>query len=188
MTLTQERKRNVPIIQVVTRLLTAALNNHAESATQVEHALFRTTVFEALPQDTKLRMSMRASLLDQYRAKARQLVRNLKMNATLRDALLRGGLSADKVVMMDAQDLNPSARFWVERAERRKARKAKKEEEDAAWRAEREAARQSATSTKEICPKCNTADTEHYQMQTRSADEPMTIFYHCLNCENRWKR
>jgi hypothetical protein len=27
----------------------------------------------------------------------------------------------------------------------------------------------------------------YYQMQTRSADEPMTTFVSCLNCNNRWK-
>jgi transcription elongation factor S-II len=32
------------------------------------------------------------------------------------------------------------------------------------------------------CRKCT-----YYQMQTRSADEPMTIFVTCINCGNRWK-
>lgn len=37
------------------------------------------------------------------------------------------------------------------------------------------------------CRKCNTYKTTYYQMQTRSADEPMTTFVSCLNCGNRWK-
>ena len=35
--------------------------------------------------------------------------------------------------------------------------------------------------------KCKTMKTTYYEMQTRSADEPMTTFVSCLNCENRWK-
>ena len=37
------------------------------------------------------------------------------------------------------------------------------------------------------CGKCRSKKTTYYQMQTRSADEPMTTFVTCLNCENRWK-
>ena len=28
---------------------------------------------------------------------------------------------------------------------------------------------------------------DYYQMQTRSADEPMTTFMTCLECDRRWK-
>jgi transcription elongation factor S-II len=28
---------------------------------------------------------------------------------------------------------------------------------------------------------------DYYQMQTRSADEPMTTFVTCLECDRRWK-
>ena len=38
-----------------------------------------------------------------------------------------------------------------------------------------------------MCGKCKTMKTTYYQMQTRSADEPMTTFVTCLNCNNRWK-
>ena len=37
------------------------------------------------------------------------------------------------------------------------------------------------------CGKCKTYKTTYYQMQTRSADEPMTTFVSCVNCGNRWK-
>ncbi len=37
------------------------------------------------------------------------------------------------------------------------------------------------------CGKCKTYKTTFYQMQTRSADEPMTTFVTCLNCDNKWK-
>ena len=37
------------------------------------------------------------------------------------------------------------------------------------------------------CGKCRSKKTTYYQMQTRSADEPMTSFVTCLNCGKRWK-
>ena len=37
------------------------------------------------------------------------------------------------------------------------------------------------------CDKCRSNSTTYYEMQTRSADEPMTAFINCLDCLNRWK-
>ena len=37
------------------------------------------------------------------------------------------------------------------------------------------------------CGKCKSKKTTYYEMQTRSADEPMTAFISCLNCGKRWK-
>lgn len=37
------------------------------------------------------------------------------------------------------------------------------------------------------CGKCKSNNTTYYEMQTRSADEPMTAFISCLNCGKRWK-
>jgi len=37
------------------------------------------------------------------------------------------------------------------------------------------------------CRKCHSNQCTYYQMQTRSADEPMTTFVTCINCGNRWK-
>jgi transcription elongation factor S-II len=38
-----------------------------------------------------------------------------------------------------------------------------------------------------LCRKCGKRECTFYEMQTRSADEPMTIFITCLSCGNRWK-
>ena len=38
------------------------------------------------------------------------------------------------------------------------------------------------------CGKCKERRTVFYEMQTRSADEPMTIFITCLNCGKRWRQ
>ena len=37
------------------------------------------------------------------------------------------------------------------------------------------------------CGRCHKKECSYYQLQTRSADEPMTTFVTCLNCGKRWK-
>ena len=45
----------------------------------------------------------------------------------------------------------------------------------------------SAATDDFTCWKCKGTKCRYYQMQTRSADEPMTTFVTCLTCANRWK-
>ena len=48
---------------------------------------------------------------------------------------------------------------------------------------------QTPTTDMFTCKKCNGRKCSYYQMQTRTADEPMTIFISCLvdGCGNRWR-
>lgn len=38
------------------------------------------------------------------------------------------------------------------------------------------------------CRRCGSRSCTYYEMQTRSADEPMTQFITCLDCNNHWKQ
>ena len=45
----------------------------------------------------------------------------------------------------------------------------------------------SASSSKAyLCNRCGERNTKVTQVQTRSADEPMTTFIFCLTCNNQW--
>jgi len=44
-----------------------------------------------------------------------------------------------------------------------------------------------ATTNIFFCRKCKKRKCTFYQLQTRSADEPMTTFVNCLVCSNTWK-
>jgi DNA-directed RNA polymerase subunit M/transcription elongation factor TFIIS len=37
------------------------------------------------------------------------------------------------------------------------------------------------------CSKCDSRNCNYYQLQIRSADEPMTSFITCIDCEHHWK-
>jgi|TARA_Y100000389_G_scaffold204839_1_gene260065 transcription elongation factor S-II len=38
------------------------------------------------------------------------------------------------------------------------------------------------------CGRCGSRSCTYYEMQTRSADEPMTQFITCIDCNNHWKQ
>ena len=40
-----------------------------------------------------------------------------------------------------------------------------------------------------VCPKCKNTKTQHYSVQLRRADEPPTVFIHCVNevCKFKWR-
>ena len=52
-----------------------------------------------------------------------------------------------------------------------------------------EAAWENADAMEEQCTKdgCTNRRAYFYQLQTRSADEPMTTFYRCTECAHQWK-
>ncbi|KCZ80506.1 hypothetical protein H312_02105 [Anncaliia algerae PRA339] len=56
--------------------------------------------------------------------------------------------------------------------------------EDLVWNEEDE------SKTLDFCEKlceCGETRVSYFQMQTRSADEPMTIFYKCTSCKATWR-
>jgi len=46
---------------------------------------------------------------------------------------------------------------------------------------------QNAPKTKVKCPACEFGEAYFYELQTRSADEPSTIFFRCAKCRNKCK-
>jgi DNA-directed RNA polymerase subunit M/transcription elongation factor TFIIS len=80
----------------------------------------------------------------------------------------------DKIVHMTAQELYPD--IWEEiivKNRKKMAMLSKSNNEQG--------------SSMFKCGKCKLNNCTYFQMQTRSADEPMTTFVSCLNCGNRWK-
>ena len=47
--------------------------------------------------------------------------------------------------------------------------------------------RQEVATDDFTCPRCHKKKCTFYQLQTRSADEPMTTFVTCVLCGKRWK-
>jgi len=115
----------------------------------------------------------------EYQAKYRSLWSNLKdpLNEGLRSALFTGDLTIDTLVGMSHEELaNPTLQ-----QERKKLKIYQQE----ARRGDRHM--RDATCSMFTCNKCNQNKTTYFQLQTRSADEPMTTFVTCCNCGHHWK-
>ncbi|CAK0785785.1 hypothetical protein CVIRNUC_008996 [Coccomyxa viridis] len=114
-----------------------------------------------------------------YKAKSRRLSFNIKdpRNPDLRRRVLKGEITAVDLVNMTPEELASDVR----KSENAQIRK------EALKESERGQHLKKATTDQFQCGKCRQRKTQYYQMQTRSADEPMTTFVTCVNCGNRWK-
>jgi transcription elongation factor S-II len=113
-----------------------------------------------------------------YRARVRELYLNLKGddNPALREAIVSGELLPERFCTMTSEELM---------SEEQRQQELKIHEENL-FKA-RGAAQQEASTDAFKCPRCKQRKCTYFQMQTRSADEPMTTFVTCVVCDNRWK-
>ncbi|CAG7854774.1 Transcription elongation factor S-II AltName: Full=TFIIS [Serendipita indica DSM 11827] len=113
-----------------------------------------------------------------YRNKMRSLFLNLKgkENPSLRQGVVSGDISAEKLVTMSSSDM----------ASEERKQKDKAIEEENLFKSLGAGEQQAETDAFQ-CGKCKQRKTIYRQAQTRSADEPMTTFVTCVNCGNRWK-
>jgi transcription elongation factor S-II len=115
----------------------------------------------------------------EYRTKIRSLFQNMKhkSNPQLRMRVLSNEVTPDEFVRMSQDQLKSE--------ERREAdRKIEQENMNRAMVAQAE----HSIITSLQCSKCGQHKVTYTEAQTRSADEPMTVFCTCLNCGKSWKQ
>jgi len=113
-----------------------------------------------------------------YKNQVRSRVFNLKdkKNPALRVNVLMGLIQPEKIAVMTADEMASDELKMMRMA-------AAKEGMDAAQLAIKEGTKTDLLK----CGKCKKNNCTYHQMQTRSADEPMTTFVLCNECGNRWK-
>ncbi|KAL4897590.1 transcription elongation factor [Aspergillus ambiguus] len=116
---------------------------------------------------------------EQYRTKIRSLYQNLKnkSNPKLRVRVLSGEVTPEHFVKMTHDELRSAE-------QREEDAKIQKQNMDKAMVAQAER----SISTSLQCGKCGQRKVTYTEAQTRSADEPMTLFCTCMNCGKSWKQ
>ncbi|XP_041098278.1 transcription elongation factor A protein 1-like [Polyodon spathula] len=113
-----------------------------------------------------------------YKNRVRSRIANLKdiKNPNLRRNVLCGSVAPDRMARMTAEDMASD--------ELKEMRKNLTKE---AIRDHQMAKTGGTPSDMFCCGKCKKRNCTYTQVQTRSADEPMTTFVFCIECGNRWK-
>jgi transcription elongation factor S-II len=109
-----------------------------------------------------------------YVDKMRSIITNLEKNAELRERIVLKKVKAHEIAFMTHQQMNPAK--WQKMLDDKKIR-----DEN------RYAPKIEASTDNFTCRKCKSKKCSYYQLQTRSADEPMTTFVTCISCGCRWK-
>lgn len=113
-----------------------------------------------------------------HKSKYRSIIFNLKdsNNPDFRRKVLLGLVKPDKIVDLTPEDMASDKRKLMNN----------KIKEKALFECERGLAPKASTDQFK-CGRCGQRKCTYYQLQTRSADEPMTTFVTCVNCNNHWK-
>ena len=107
-----------------------------------------------------------------YLAKLKSLVYNLSRFPAVRD---RARASPQTIATMPHTEMNPGK--WDAHVERKRKRDTYQTTHTLV-----------ATSNLFTCGKCKKNECTYYQLQTRSADEPMTTFVTCVLCNHHWRQ
>lgn len=126
-----------------------------------------------------------------YTEKVRDLVFNLKKNTDIREQVIFGQVTPDELPRMSAEQLQTEEKAKEVAETVNKLRDSRRLD----WeRANEKKINEMCGIRGEMlkaslftCGRCKSIKTTSTQKQTRSADEPMTVFVLCLNCGNRWK-
>ena len=115
-----------------------------------------------------------------YVSKIRSFYSNINkssyiQNINFKDKILNGDIKVEDINNLSVYDIYPDN--WSELLDKKIKRDKLKYE-----------MKPQAMTDQFKCRKCNSRSCSYYEVQTRSADEPMTQFISCLDCGNRWKQ
>jgi transcription elongation factor S-II len=145
----------------------------------LEKGIFR-TAFENAKKHHVPRNWKSVHFHEMYKETARLIIWNIDprspvKNKRLRERIMDGEFTLESIASMSAYDLFPEN--WKESADKMLMREQKILEGNKGF-----------ATTMYKCNRCGKRECTYYEMQTRSADEPMTIFITCLNCGKRWRQ
>ena len=113
-----------------------------------------------------------------YKSKIRSFYSNISdiyiNNVNFKNKILNNEIKPDELCNMSIYDIYPEKwSFLIDK-------KSKQDKIKYEYKPE-------AMTDQFKCRKCNSRSCSYYEVQTRSADEPMTQFISCLDCGSRWR-
>ena len=153
-------------------LLTGTEEVRSKTAKNLEKGIYNYTIQEAGSRSIVKKWD-NAHFVSLYIQRWRTVYSNLD-NDHIREALQSKSIKPHEVAFMNHQEMQPAK--WTELIEEKKIRDENKY-----------APKLEASTDNFTCGKCKSKKCTYYQLQTRSADEPMTCFVTCLDCGSSWK-
>ena len=164
----------------IRKRLAALLNGHEQTtadhintcSTNIEKGIFNWTIQHASKHNIVKKWS-NTFFITLYIDRLRSVYINLK-KPDVASAVISGNIKSQDIAFMTHQEICPEK--WKQLIEDKKIRDKQKYEPNI-----------EASTDNFTCNKCKSKKCTYYQLQTRSADEPMTTFVTCLECGKRWK-
>jgi len=150
--------------------LNSKLNN-TKNSSNLEKGIFNYTLKES-EQRKIVKKWDNKQFVQLYLDRLRSIMTNLKEE--ILQKITDGSIQPHIIAFMTHQELSPEK--WETLISEKTKRDKNKFETN-----------MSAATDVFTCRKCKGNQCTYYQMQTRSADEPMTTFVTCLQCNARWK-
>jgi transcription elongation factor S-II len=160
------------------QLLNKALDDITLSK-QVEKQLYNSSIRLAKSRYIKRQWSNKV-FKQLYISKIRSFYSNVSdtsyiQNPHFKQKILNGEIKIDQISNLSVYDIYPEN--WSQLLDEKIQRDKLKYE-----------MKPTAMTDQFKCRKCSSRSCSYYEVQTRSADEPMTQFITCLDCGCRWKQ
>lgn len=164
-------------IQVIEKLFQKFLTK--KECEQLEYEIYKQSLSQAMNQHITRDWSIDL-YKNLYKCIARKVIGNLNSNSYIQnkelfDKYKENKISLSEICSMDHYTLYESK--WKEMIEHQALVEKRRLEGN-----------KSMATDQFLCTRCFKRECTYYEMQTRSADEPMTIFINCLNCGKNWRQ
>lgn len=177
MAISSSSPHRMTMLQALRKLFEKHLNPDEQTA--LEACIYKASLRAADERHVAKAWS-HAPFVEVYRMVAKQIAGNFYPdsyvgNRELFDRYKRGEVSFEDISQMDTYQLFEGV--WADSFRAQQVREKRQLEGNKAMATDRF-----------LCSRCHKRECTYYEMQTRSADEPMTIFITCLNCGKHWRQ
>jgi DNA-directed RNA polymerase subunit M/transcription elongation factor TFIIS len=179
---TTSTAKEIPIrmktIEQIKKIL-ASYNEKSIKAEDLEKAMYNATIHDSEKRHVTCHWK-NLLFVHLYETKVRHILGNVLpqtyvQNKKLIEDIQSGKFSLDAVCELDTYSICNER--WKDYLHRRQQREKRQLEGNRAM-----------ATDQFLCTRCHKRECTYYELQTRSADEPMTIFITCINCGKHWRQ